>query len=393
MEEINKDTRVKVEEKGWNKLKLSIKAFLKDFYYNFLGNKSNKKYLILIFTIFIVLMSVIRIIQNYIIPMYNIHKVKNEIVNNIKQLEKINDEYRKYKGDIIFLKNFDLSKDTLPFKNFRTLNSKGGNCEGYSMFEKLYYEKKLNDYLRENRTSKYTSNLGDIKIPEEDISKIYGKEAKTYYLNYKKLSNTYKEDISYDNMIYIAYGIKHKDKDTNIKIKQDYSKYDFENPELKNIITDIDYIHINKNYTCYKIDSYYSKYINDPMPNQKEYSKYRSGEVELIINNLKNNKPVVVGINSRLGGHALLGYAYQMIDDNNIKIFVKDSNIPLINKDNPTNEVKLINQDIKDNVYIMFTKNILKKDWSYIYQPEINYTKMYYEFNSFIPGTELWIIP
>lgn len=341
---------------------------------------------ILLITLLIMLISIGSIIGVYKIKKeITFNKVKDKIISEMNIIEILNRQNLNTSGEKKAVEGFNLEKDTLPFKNFRTLKSLGGNCEGYSMYELLRFEGKLEEFLGDEMNSKNNiENLYDIELSKKDIENIYlvcKNDKALQYVDYIELE----EEINYEEILKKAYGLKSSE---DKKAEEDFNNRDFENEELKNILKDISFLHSNKGYTRY-ISEYYNP--NDPsLELEDSGNKYAGGDINFIKERIDNNKLIEIGISNNASGHALLGYAYEKIDLNNYKVYVKDSNLPLIKKDTLTTEDIKINDEIK-NLYVYFTKDILKDEWSYIYQPIINGVELYGYYNSFVPGTKLSI--
>lgn len=312
--------------------------------------------------------------------------VKESIITEITSMVNLNKDIQNKKGEIKIVANFELEKDTLPFKNFRTSKSPGGNCEGYSMYELLKFEGKLKEFLGDNINGSGEEEISELEFSDKDIDNIYNvakDDMINYYYNYDALEG---RKINYEGLLKKAYGF---DREKETKIKSDFNAKEFDNKELKNILKDIEYIHSNKKYTIYETNPYYT---TNPKENKNHInSKYSFGDIDFIKSNIDNDKLIEIAISNSVSGHSLLAYGYDRIDENNYKVYVNDSNIPIIKKDNLTPEDEKVNEDIKNNFYILFTKDILQDQWSYIYQPSINGNELYGYFNSFLPGTKLSI--
>lgn len=75
---------------------------------------------------------------------------------------------------------------------------------------------------------------------------------------------------------------------------------------------------------------------------------------DYLIDIINNDKLVLLSINHYInGGHALLGYKYERINDKLIRIYVVDSNYTF----NKTRMDLAENEIIKNNAYITFYKN------------------------------------
>lgn len=314
--------------------------------------------------------------------------IKNDIVNEVYSMVEVNREYISDTGEGHFVANFNLESDTLPFKNFSTKGSPAGNCEGYNMYEILHFEGNLKEFLGENMKSKNEYNFSELTFSENDIENIYGvekKEDQKEKLNYfNNFDGTVNLNINYSSIVEQAYGMY---KSKNKKIEYDFSDKEFDNKELKNILMDISYLQNNKGYSIYTSYSYYN---TNPLDKFKGVVKpYSSGDISYIKQSIDNDKLIEIAIENNISGHSLLAYGYEKINEDNYKVYVKDSNFPLIKKDILTEKDIEVNNDIKNNFYILFTKEILKDEWSYIYQPSINGVEVYGYYNSFVPGTKL----
>lgn len=284
-----------------------------------------------------------------------------------------------------YVNNFDISKDTLPFKNFSTSKSTEGNCEGFSAFELLAFEGKLDKKVNLNR------NLSEYHIKPDDIQIVYGKDAKYEYQeavnedNMKKNSN---ESINNDKKVFrdlIEQVTGKKDVEKSIKRKQYFDEAKLENSEAEKVLKYISEIHESKDRCALETIPYYSDEIGSIDDIQKS-KKYKTLDPHVITEKIDNNKLVEVGITSKVGGHALLIYGYEIVDKNNIKFYVCDSNLPINQKQSIDK-----NNEIKRETYILFTKDILNDEWSFIYEPHINGKNLYVKYNSFLPSARFVI--
>lgn len=312
--------------------------------------------------------------------------VKDDVISEVTSIVNLNKDIMYKKGEAKFVANFDIEKDTLPFKNFRSYSAAGGNCEGYNMYELLKFEGNLEKVLGENMKSNSETDLSRLELSDKDIDNIYNVsegDIINYYLDYNILKD---KPINYEKLVKKSYGY---DKDESPKIESSYSDKEFDNEELKNVLEDIEYLHKNKNYTIYNAEPY-----NTYSPKDKKKGinyKYSVGDIDFIKNSIDDNKLIEIAMQNAISGHSLLAYGYEKIDENNYKVYVKDSNAPIIKKEVLTPEEVKANEDIKNNFYVLFTKDILKDRWSYLYQPSINGYELYGYYNSFIPDTSFSI--
>lgn len=315
----------------------------------------------------------------------DINKETNTIINEMKSLEEKLAEKSQQKGERHIVEGFELKKDTLPFCNFATVSSSEGNCEGYSVYEMFKFNGTLDTFLGENKKSNINKDddLSTIILDEDDVRNVYSSGKYYYDFNRVKKEKNYEDIVKISNWRKKPLKIK--------KLEEDFKSKDFKNENFKNILEDISYLQDNKGYVMDQTEPYRKGVIISPVNKEQKYE-----EIDLNINKIKNKidngKLLVVAINNRNGGHALLVYGYEKLDNNNYKVYVKDSNIPYIKKDIITEEDRKKNIEIQENVYILFTKDILKSKWSYIYQPKLQDIDIYESFNSFVPNTKFQII-
>lgn len=304
---------------------------------------------------------------------------RNESIEKAKKLEELNFKYRdKHSQNEYTIKNFSIEKNTLGFKNFGTQDSKNGQCEGISYFEKFVYANSLSSFS----SGKFNFNnrdLGSIKLSKNDAKTMYGDKDDPY--NYSTFKDM-KGDIDFEFIYDVATGRKTKPSGKNhtFKISQIQDK------NLANLINIIEELQKNKGFSRYTIEPYYSTY--ETLEGADILKKYRKIDINLIVDNMKKDNPVVFAMLNPTGGHAVLAYKYEFIDQNNLKLYVSDSNLPY---NSNSDAKKDINKDIVNNDYVLFTKDILNNDWSCIYEPVIGNKKVYGEYNSFIPNTYIYI--
>ena len=103
----------------------------------------------------------------------NTMRVKDTVVGEVKTMVELYKDKIPSKGERKTVDGFELERDTLPFMNFASNTSPGGNCEGYNAFELLAFEGKLNEFLGENEKNSYDGYLKDIDLFKEDIDLVY----------------------------------------------------------------------------------------------------------------------------------------------------------------------------------------------------------------------------
>lgn len=285
---------------------------------------------------------------------------KDKILGQYKSLVNINEEYKSVSGqNRKNVEEFDIEKYGLPFKNFSSILSPGGNCEGMT-----YYV--LKNFLSERK------EIGNLSISDSDSKVLF--EDGNIKADLSKVSG----DIDYESVLKESFLLK-RDKD---KEDGNYSSdTKFESKELGELLSYISNLHSNKddlNYSVYESIPYYSSNI---YAITNDIDKYRrSVNPQIITDLIDDNKPVMIGLRADyVGGHALLAYGYEKIDKNNVKVYVYDTNLPF--KKEYYNDY--------NNIYMLFTKELDSKNWSYIYRPTIEGKTIYSSYNSIIPGSTL----
>lgn len=272
-----------------------------------------------------------------------------------------------------YVDGFDPLVHTFRFKNFGSENSKGGNCEGISVYELMNFNGKKEDL------SKY-------KLSESDIEKLY--EDKSQYAVFKDdNSNGEKIEINYEGVIKKAFGFsKIKNKESDIYYTEE-TKLD--NKDTENIIKELVRIQGNKIegivHSRFVSGFYYPPKASllDGYVDEGYMENKRSINPIMIKDKIDNNELAIIGVNNNAGGgHALLVYGYEVIDENNIKFYVCDSNYPI----KPGYE-----KEYMENISVLFTKDVDGENWGYIYSPTIESNEVITFFNSFIPGTNLYV--
>lgn len=344
------------------------------------------KFLIKMILVLLIILTFFKILS-FLRPVYNSADVKKiSYLMNLNYSNSIPDTNLPHNE----LRDFNFEKYTFPFKNFSSLNS-DGVCIGISLFEKLNYTNTLKDYnFKINGKIIKLNNKLDLSnyyLNSKDILNIYGY---SYGLPYAK----FREDIKINNRdasTLLDMSTKKKTLD-NFKNKN-LSK------ELTEILCTINYLKVNSDLIPSKTISPYSYKSRTDIPGEilvELHSKiiykntkpvYRSLEIKNITTVIDHNIPVVISILNDLSGHSLFGYKYEYIDKNTMKLYVSDSNFPIV-KD----EEISYKDEIKRNCYVLFKRDSEKSRWNFIYNPCIEGNYVYKGvYNSFIPGTYLYI--
>lgn len=316
---------------------------------------------------------------------------KKEMLTQVEALANKNEEIKKlmsaipktidinFRGHIV--RNFEIEKDTLPFKNFGTTSSKGGNCFGFSTFELLVFENSINKYL--NKDICLNKKLGEYHLSNYDVKTLYfGKYAEN---EYNKINSPNEPD--YEQEVKLALKLKDNEEENSNHEPYNINQGLDEN-EISKIVEAISYLQqqqddklIKLGFLSIKAEPYYNNSVLS-LNNKNTCNKINPNEITNVID---KDKLVVISLscNSALDGHAVLAYGYQVIDDNNIIVYISDSNFPIIQ------DSSISFDKYKNDSYMLFTREIDNNCWSYIYEPSYGGYKPYSNFNSFIPGNYL----
>lgn len=344
------------------------------------NNLNKKRYWVAGLVILILTIGTLIVIQEV-----EFSKASNVIVDQMEKLEGKSLQMEYTNGKTKYVDNFDISKDTFPFKNFPTRKSNGGNCEGFSAFELLAFEGRLQSGINIDK------NLSEYHIESNDIQTVYGEAEKNEYqglINEDIKNNADEISVDLDGEIFrnlIKQAVGKKSLEKTKKRNKYFDETKMNNSEVDDVLNRISEIHEDKDYCALETMPYYPNEIKS-IEDIKENKTYKTINPNMIIQKIDNNKLVEIGIRNRISGHALLVYGYEIVDENNIKFYVCDSNLP-INE----SQSEDINSEIKKEAYVLFTKDILGEDWSFIYEPHINNKKLYLKYNSFLPGTKFVI--
>lgn len=188
--------------------------------------------------------------------------------------------------------------------------------------------------------------------------------------------------------------------------KYDINKsFEHQTGDIKKIIDAISYIHKNAD-TVYKgikekctvpylynsRENYIIQYGTYWMGNLNPFNnttKSTELNMESLMERLHNDEPLGIGFYShgQASGHVVLAYKYEIISENELKIYVADSNFPINNSN--TEYAKIYNRELENNDYIVFKK--VNGIWQFKYEPNILQTRYKGVYNSYIPDTYLFI--
>lgn len=285
------------------------------------------------------------------------------------------------------VKGFDIKKDTLSFKNIGSYNSPNGCCFGISMLEKQLFENTLEKKKEDKGYTYYDvsflekSSLHKYKMDSTSIDSVYKKKPS---VSEKFVPSTSKRvDINAEKIIKKAH---------ELMISNNFDSFsDVKDSNVNEILRAVNYFQTNiltfKN-SFYIQPVYFTKdngigltveYFRTLLHVQNKKSKLYMGiDPKSITEFIDNNKTVVIGLSSKIAGHAVLGYKYEEYPDM-VKVYVADSNIPLYNDGQHEELDKQI-----ENTFIIFKK--IDDDWQFKYEPEINGETLYKGvYNSYIP--------
>ena len=255
-------------------------------------------------------------------------------------------------GDVKLVQGFNIVKNTLPFENITIDPNDGGNCLGYCYVTRALFQNSLIRILRKKFKEIY------------DVSFLIDAELNGFTIKVVIAEDKTKYEVS-QNVFEILKAVTYYQRNVNGSV----FIYRSDQVMPKTYSDKKSAIRYHKRYLLSKI-----RIIKSNMCKTMDLDK-------LILSKLDGNKLVIVG----LGGHdkianmahCVLAYKYEMLDNDEIKIFVYDSNIP-ITEDN----------DVSQLIFILF--KLVKGEWQYVYRPYIE--KDFYidcNFNSYVPGATI----
>lgn len=324
-------------------------------------------------------------------PLVASEATKEETISKIEQLVHFADEVSSSNLNIVKVKSlqgFVPKKDRLPLVNTKTETS-GGLCLGISMYEKMNYL----DTLKDLNIPPFDKLEGiDLDLNKKDDLSLYFPKGTDKGVLWGGLE---KEDVRVNTDITLLYK---KSVGYYTEHLQDLTRYMEDNAlaRVLNTISALHYIGNKKVFEGVTIKPYISN-------NLTTYSKYRFGHdrfsesftPELITQKIDQDIPVVIAFFvAEDPGHAVMAYKYEELEGNIVKVYVSDSNLPLLDETSADDKAfaQRYNQDVNTNGYILFHMNEETHFWEYIYNPVIN-TNYFYrgEYNSYIPGTTIRI--
>lgn len=289
------------------------------------------------------------------------------------------------------LEGFSLDTHKLPFANLSTYDS-SGLCNAFSLFEKYNYLGKL-DQIMVNKEYLETEGIELSLIEAGDLSGYKLSEEQHIRLNGSSILNPSSRQPYTGQEIYRA-SIDYYDEHTqNLANKVG-------DEEIGNLINLLNYLQDtlgtdNKEIQQFKLQPcYYYKEGSRRTEIMRGNQNRETGKIDIegLLGNLKNNVPMILGVWKGSSGHSLLAYKYEKMADDTIKVYVSDSNIPLLEERNWMTEsekscLNQYNQDVCDNVFVLFKYNQELDKWVYAYNPYLNGNYVYGSgYNFYIPN-------
>ncbi|SHE53288.1 hypothetical protein [Clostridium fallax] len=295
------------------------------------------------------------------------------------------------------VKDFNIREDTFQFKNISTESSPLGNCFGIAYTEKELFLGKLKEKV-ENKDNKLGYNLsniskkiGEYSLNNDDIIALYGPPDDNTLDSREKfnllLRKGYKpKDYTIENMYSLVFGKAPttfndiQDKDVK-ELLRTISYYQGEYFNINPKVEFLPYVLTSRLDAAENMAYYYIRKIKNFF-NIDKYKIEKKINVKYITDMIDDNNPPVIAVFGNGSGHAILGYGYEWIGDDFLKVYVQDSNIPLFSD---KKEFEDVNNEILKNTYILF-QNINGK-WYYKYDPYIKDKFIYsHKYNSFMPN-------
>jgi hypothetical protein len=251
-------------------------------------------------------------------------------------------------GTIKSVDGFNVVKNTLPFPNITIDPKDEGNCLGYCYVTRELFQDTLIKIFRRNFKKVY------------DIKFLKDKELNAFTIREIKINNKIRYEIS-KNVFEILKAV------TYYQLRVNKSTFKYSSDEV-----------MPKIFRCKRTaTTCHFIYLISRMGFLKMKMHKKLDLHELLLKRLDANKLVIIsmnGLNKKANeGHSVLAYKYEMISDDEIKVFVYDCNIPITEDSN-----------ISDSVFILF--KLIDGEWQYIYRPLIGID--YYidcDYNSYAP--------
>lgn len=290
--------------------------------------------------------------------------------------------------------NFSLEKNALTFRNLSSDNS-SGLCLGISTFEKKLFEGSLEKVKKDQ--------VKDIQY--YDISFMKDKDLSKYKMDDKTSLSVYGSSNYYNS---ISYLLKNNTIKGNKDIKYYFDKINTNNMDLfekvpqanmKEILKALNYYqrYGESQFKIIKVLPY--QLMDSANINQLNFERIRAKinpnlevkanlDIKDITSRIDKNEPIILAFHNGFVGHAVVAYKYEYYSDDTLKVYVADSNIPLLDD---KEEFRKLNNEVKQSTYAYFEK-LDDGTWAYKYNPKINDVYFYQgSYTSFIPNTTLRI--
>ncbi|WP_315080557.1 hypothetical protein [uncultured Clostridium sp.] len=272
------------------------------------------------------------------------HKVS---INYDKDLDKFMDnayhQAKWKKGNIKLVDGFNIVNNTLPFHNITIEPKDEGYCLGYCYFTRAVFERNLPKIIRKYFKEVY------------NVSFLINAELNIYTINEIRTEKKVKYEVS-KNIFEILKAVRYYQR--MIENKGLFYKSDGVMPQRYISIKTAVMFHFK--YLLSKMRIYRVK-----IHNKLDLNKF-------ILQKVEANELVMIRMNGycieRDVGHCVLAYKYEILSDDEVKVFVYDCNIPITYEN-----------DVADDVFILF--KLINGEWEYLYRPVIDNTDYYKDSN------------
>lgn len=251
------------------------------------------------------------------------------------------------KGTIRSVDGFNVVNNTLPFHNITIDPKDEGYCSGYCYFTRELFYGRLVKVLRKHFKEVY------------NLSFIMDVELNMYTIKTVRTEDKVKYEVS-KNIFEILKAVSYYQR--MIENKGLFLKSDRVMP--KRYIGMKTAVMSHYNYLLSRMRIYRTR-----IHNKLDLNK-------LLIQKLEANELVIIGMNgynkNRSRGHSVLAYKYEILSDDEVKVFVYDCNIPITHEN-----------DVGDDVFILF--KLINAEWEYLYRPVIDNIDYYKDsdYNSY----------
>lgn len=251
-------------------------------------------------------------------------------------------------GNVKIVEGFNIVNNTLPFHNITINPNDEGYCLGYCYFTRAVFQGTLIKILRKHFKEVY------------DVSFLITKELNMYTINEVRMEYKVKYEVS-KNIFEILKAVRYYQ--IMINNKGLFYKSDMVLPRR----------YMSKK-SCLMIQF---KYLLSRLRVYKTRMYYKLELDKFLLQRLEVNELVIIAMNGygkcRNTGHCVLAYKYEVLSNDEVKVFVYDCNIPIIDENN-----------VSDDIFILF--KLINGEWEYLYRPFTD--RDYYidsNYNSYSP--------